>query len=193
MKQAKTSYVRIIAGAWRGRRIPFLAHAGLRPTPDRVRETLFNWLGNAIVGARCLDLFAGSGALGFEALSRGAAEVVMADANPLVVKQLQAVAEQLHTQQLATYAADYQAIPQLLSSGDKASRPFDVVFLDPPFGQAMVPAVALMLQKHKLCAASAWVYTEIAKQDSPLHMPDGYQVYRCKQAGQVEYGLWRLV
>src|SRR5689334_13621175 len=118
--------IRIIGGTWRGRKllVPDVPH--LRPTPDRVRETLFNWLAPVLPGAHCLDAFAGSGALGFEALSRGAAQVVMVDESPVVIKHLQAQAVILKTTQAEIYRAN---VPQQLK---KPAKPFDIVFLDPP-------------------------------------------------------------
>ena len=119
--------VRLIAGQWRGRKLPIVDVEGLRPTGDRVKETLFNWLQTQIPGARCLDLFAGSGSLGFEAASRGAAEVIMVERDPTVVGCLQASAERLSAAQVTILQTD--AAAYLQTSPD----PFDIVFLDPPF------------------------------------------------------------
>src|SRR5277367_3125267 len=126
--------VRIIGGGWRGRRVSFPDIPGLRPTPDRVRETLFNWLQHSVAGSRCLDLFAGSGALGLEALSRGAREVVFVD-------QAQAAISHLQTQ-----ISRLDAVARTRIMGEDAGRylrtspeVFDIVFLDPPFGQGALP------------------------------------------------------
>ena len=124
--------VRLIAGQWRGRKLPIVDVEGLRPTGDRVKETLFNWLQTQIPGARCLDLFAGSGSLGFEAASRGAAEVIMVERDPTVVGCLQASAERLSAAQVTILQTD--AATYLQTSPD----PFDIVFLDPPFQSALL-------------------------------------------------------
>ena len=120
--------IRIIGGTHRGRRLAFPDAAGLRPTPDRVRETLFNWLMPHLPGARCLDLFAGSGALGLEAVSRGAREVVLVDANPAVVKSLQENLRLLgETERARVIRSDALAFLR-----KETDAPFDIVFLDPP-------------------------------------------------------------
>lgn len=192
MRKNQLSQVRIIAGMWRGRRLQFEAHAGLRPTPDRVRETLFNWLGREVLGARCVDCFAGSGALGFEALSRGAESVVMLDANPHVSANLQAQADKLGATAAQIYTCDYQALPQILAASSSPEEgPFNLVFLDPPFGLGLVPKALHMLQSASKLAPGAWVYTEIEKTAAPLNLPGDFVVQRRKQAGQVEYALWR--
>ena len=129
MRQKGSNSVRIIGGEWRSRRIRFPDAAGLRPTPDRVRETLFNWLGQDLTGRRCLDIFAGSGALGFEALSRGAAEVVMVESSRLAWRGLRATADELgagaRLRLVAGDALHFLAAP---------AGVFDIVFLDPPYG-----------------------------------------------------------
>src|SRR5271170_4491193 len=132
--------VRIIAGNWRGRRVNFPDVPGLRPTPDRVRETLFNWLQHSIAGSRCLDLFAGSGALGLEALSRGAREVVFVDEAQAAARALQAELERLggsaRARVVSAAAARFLAMP---------GEPFDGIFLDPPYGRgALAEYVALI-------------------------------------------------
>lgn len=128
-KRARPGRVRIVGGAFRGRRIDVPAGAEVRPTPDRVRETLFNWLGQRLDGARCLDLFAGSGALGFEAVSRGAARVVMVERDRTALAALRRTRELLGAAATEIVAGD--ADEYLARSGER----FDVVFLDPPFGQ----------------------------------------------------------
>jgi len=175
--------LRIIGGRWRGRRLRFPDIEGLRPTPDRVRETLFNWLAPAIEGARCLDLFAGSGALGIEALSRGAAEVVWVERQPLAVRQLRQNLAQLG-------AAEAQVIPAdaLVWLGGP-SRPFDVVFLDPPFGSDLLAPVCTALEQGGWLADGARIYLETARDAPMLKLPENWQLVREKIAGQVSYRL----
>jgi 16S rRNA (guanine966-N2)-methyltransferase len=174
--------LRIIAGTWRGRKLAFAPVAGLRPTPDRVRETLFNWLGTAVHGARCLDLFAGSGALGLEAASRGATEVVLVDSDPLVAHTLRQQLRLLHAQQAHVVQADCERYLR------GAPEVFDLVFLDPPFHRGMLPACLPLLEQGGWLAPGAWIYIEAERTlDPPL--PYGWVVYRSQEAGQVSYRL----
>jgi 16S rRNA (guanine966-N2)-methyltransferase len=176
--------LRIIAGRWRGRKLSFAPVPGLRPTPDRVRETLFNWLGPFVQGARCLDLFAGSGALGLEAASRGAAEVVMVDHDPVIVATLRA-----QVQKLAFSGA--QLVQQDVTSWlTGKAEPFDVVFLDPPFRENRLPACIELLEDHGWLAAGARVYFEAERTCIP-DLPDSWELYRSKHTGQVGYHLAR--
>ena len=147
--------MRIIAGQWRGRKLAFPDAGGLRPTSDRMRETLFNWLQPVLPGASCLDLFAGSGALGFEAASRGAAKVVMLDSARDVVGALQENAKLLSA---STVQVCQQDAASYLATGP---RPFDVVFLDPPFDspELMLHSLARLSAPGWL-APGAWVYVE---------------------------------
>ena len=131
-KQGRPGFVRIIGGTWRRRRLTVPEVSGLRPTGDRIRETVFSWLRQELPGARCLDLFAGSGALGFEAASRGAAEVVLIDSDSTVVSALQTSADELEATQIDIIQAD--ALQWLAKPG----QAFDVVFFDPPFGSALL-------------------------------------------------------
>ncbi|PZN34268.1 MAG: 16S rRNA (guanine(966)-N(2))-methyltransferase RsmD [Proteobacteria bacterium] len=179
---APPNRLRIIGGRWRGRRIRFPPVAALRPSPDRVRETLFNWLQPRIVGARCLDLFAGSGALGIEALSRGAAAVLFVDSDARVVRHLQATLEELGASGANALTAEAERFL------DGPPQPFDVVFLDPPYGYAGLGALCERLARGWL-ADQALVYLECAA-DAPLpSLPPGWQVRRAKRAGQVGYHL----
>jgi len=176
--------LRIIAGTWRGRKLAFAPVAGLRPTPDRVRETLFNWLGSSVHGARCLDLFAGSGALGLEAASRGAAEVVLVDADPLVARTLR--------EQLRVLNARQARVVQAACAGYLRSAPevFDLVFLDPPFHRGMLPECMQLLEQGGWLAPAAWIYIEAERElDPPL--PANWAAYRSKTTGQVGYRLIR--
>lgn len=177
--------VRIIAGRWRGRRIEFPDAHGLRPTPDRVRETLFNWLQPTIAGAKCLDLFAGSGALGFEALSRGAASAVLLERDREVCRQLRANAELLRADGVEIECAD--ALQWLRTA---PPRRFDIVFLDPPFASELLQAACELLDARNWLAPGASVYLE-APADARLLLPPTWSIARSKQAGQVGYHLAR--
>jgi len=174
--------LRIIGGRWRGRRLSFPPLAELRPTPDRVRETLFNWLAPVIEGARCLDLFAGSGALGIEALSRGAAEVVFIERHPAAARRLQDNLRFLGAESFRMEQVD--ALIWL----EGPAQPFDIVFLDPPFdGNRLGPACAA-LEGRGWLAPIAHLYLESGPQVEPL-LPDNWRIVREKTAGQVTYRL----
>jgi len=176
--------LRIIGGEWRGRKLAFPPLAGLRPTPDRVRETLFNWLRDVIPGARCLDLFAGSGALGFEALSRGAAAAVLVDEQAQVVAQLREHVAVLHAAGASVIHADAFTFLR-----QPPTRSFDVVFLDPPFHDHVLGKCLALLAVPGWLAADAWIYVEAAR-DTPLPpLPADWEAMRAKQAGQVGYHL----
>lgn len=174
--------LRIIGGSWRSRRVAFPDVEGLRPSPDRVRETLFNWLAPRIEGARCLDLYAGSGALGLEALSRGAAEVVFVDTDRRVIIQLEQNLKLLGARGAGVVQADALAFLQ------RPPRPFDVVFLDPPFRQGLLPACLQGLAAGWL-APGARVYVEHEAELVEAPVPAGWALLRSKQAGQVRYSL----
>ena len=176
--------LRIIGGAWRGRKLDFAPVPGLRPTHDRVRETLFNWIGSSIHGARCLDLFAGSGALGLEAASRGAAAVVLVDADPLVVRTLQAQVRVLEASQVRIVQADSVRFLQ------GPAEPYDVVFLDPPFRRSLLPECVQRLEEGGWLTPGAWIYLEAERGLEPP-LPAHWELYRSKTAGQVSYHLAR--
>lgn len=179
--------LRIIAGQWRSRRLQFADGPGLRPTPNRVRETLFNWLAPHIEGARVLDLFSGSGALFFEALSRGAERGLALDSNPEAVGWLR--------RNLATLGGE--ASGQVLQADALAylngtpTESFDLVFLDPPFHRDLLAPACARLEEGGWLAARAWIYTESETAPSALPMPAGWRLHREKQAGQVHYALWQ--
>lgn len=172
---------RIIAGQWRRRKLHFPALPGIRPSPDRVRETLFNWLRERIEGARCLDLFAGSGALGLEALSRGAASVVFIDQERAAA---QAIREHLALLQAAGGEV-HQAEALAWLSG--SARPFDGVFLDPPFDSTLLPAVCARLRQGWL-KPGAWVYIEHPVDQVP-ELPADWEVWREGRAGRVGFSV----
>ncbi len=174
--------VRIIAGDWRRRVLNFPDSEGLRPTPDRVRETVFNWLGQDLNGLTCLDLFAGSGALGFEAASRGAPKVVMVDTSPKVIAALQANAKILDTEgRLQIVRGD--AVKFASSLRANGSR-FDVVFLDPPYKQGWVDRFLPLLPD--LLSDGGWLYVEA---EYALAGGNGLTMVRNGRAGQVYYHL----
>jgi 16S rRNA (guanine966-N2)-methyltransferase len=178
--------VRIVGGAWRGRRVHFPNSPGLRPTPDRVRETLFNWLQQTIGEARCLDLFAGSGALGFEALSRGAREVVFVDQAAAVVQTLRGELERLGGGRAVIVQA-----PAARFLGE-TGQPFDGVFVDPPFGQAALAQYVAQLAAGNWVKPGGWVYLESERAAGAPQMPPGWELLKSKSAGEVGYHLARV-
>jgi len=177
-KRVAPGRVRIVGGEFRGRRIAVPARAGVRPTPERVRETLFNWLGQRLDGAACLDLFAGSGALGFEAASRGAARVVMVEADRSVVAALRRGREQLAAAAVEIVAGD--ALAYLARGGER----FDVVFLDPPFRQNALPALLAALPPRLQHGARVY-----AEGDRPAEAAAPWRELKRARAGQVSYQL----
>lgn len=179
--------VRIIAGMWRGRRIAVPDLPGLRPTPDRVRVTLFNWLAGHLPGAHVLDLFAGTGVLGFEALSRGAAKVVMVDKAPLAIRQLKETAALLKTE-----AAEIQeaSVPEGLR---QPMEPFDIVFLDPPYQSEVLLSCCHYLEHHQFLSNSAYIYLEAAVSISDNELPPTWRIIKRQQAGAVYYHLAQRV
>jgi 16S rRNA (guanine966-N2)-methyltransferase len=194
--RALTGEVRIIAGTWRSRRIRFPSVEGLRPTPDRVRETLFNWLGHDLEGFRCLDLYAGSGALGFEAVSRGAGPVVMIERDGAAYRALDDNAKLLGAARLELVRGDALEFVKRLAgaveskssvAGVSPARRFDLVFLDPPFG-AGVPDELLPLLR-SLLAPGARIYIESG---CPIELPEPWVVEKNGRAGQVYFQLLRL-
>lgn len=188
-KQTATqrNILRIIAGQWRGRKLNFPSIEGLRPTPDRVRETLFNWLSMDITGARCLDLFSGSGALGLEALSRGAAWVDMVDAAPAAINQLRSNMQLLDSPSEQTHLAN--AIEWLKQADEQL--PYDIIFLDPPFRTGLAAECLAILKKRALLKPQSWVYLEMGKEEPLPPLPSDWQLHREKQAGQLRYQLYR--
>lgn len=176
--------LRIIGGRWRSVPITFPAIEAVRPSPDRVRETLFNWLQPVIVGSRCLDLFAGSGALGFEALSRGAASVDFVDSEPAIGRHLTATLEKLRATGGAVHVSD------ALRFLDRQPQSFDIVFLDPPYASDVLAAVCSKLTVNWL-APDAYIYLECPADRGLPVLPANWSVHRTKHAGQVGYHLLR--
>jgi len=206
---ALQSRVRIIGGRWRGVPLTFPAVPGLRPTPDRVRETLFNWLQSVSAGARCLDLFAGSGALGIEALSRGAAHVTFVDRDARVGTHLAGVLQQLGVppdfsqSQLRQFPPEPPDVERIGVSGASVvvadaltflagpKREFDIVFLDPPYAADLLLPVCERLASDGWLALDAYIYLECSAQAALPTLPAGWVMHRAKRAGQVGYHLLR--
>ena len=179
---ARPHEVRLIGGQWKRSKLPVADRPGLRPTPDRVRETLFNWLGQDLSGWRCLDAFAGSGALGFEAASRGAAEVVLLERDPPLLASLAATKLRLKADALRIERAD--AMSWMAGC---ASQRFEVVFLDPPFDADLAPEAAALAAR--LVVEGGFVYVEAA---APLaDAPPGLEPWRHARAGAVSFQLFR--
>ncbi|TBU96170.1 16S rRNA (guanine(966)-N(2))-methyltransferase RsmD [Phytopseudomonas dryadis] len=178
--------LRIIAGQWRSRQFAFPMAPGLRPTPNRVRETLFNWLAPYVEGARVLDPFAGSGALFLEALSRGAGSALALDLNPAAVSSLRGHLATLRCDDGQVLQADALAYLQ-----QSAATPFDLVFLDPPFSQNLLLPACELLEQRGWLAADAWVYSESEQPPSSLGLPGNWRLHREQKAGQVHYALWQ--
>jgi len=179
--------VRIIGGSWRGRRVHFPDAPGLRPTPNRVRETLFNWLQHSLVDSRCLDLFAGSGALGLEALSRGAKEVVFVEQSQRVARALQAELQRLggaaRARVMEVGAARFLRTP---------GEPFDVVFLDPPFGRNALAEYVPWVEAGRWVKAGGLVYLENERSAGVPTLPPNWELLKSKSAGEVGYHLARV-
>ena len=180
---ARPGRLRIVGGTLRGSRIDVPDAPDLRPTPDRVRETLFNWLMPVIEGAHCLDLFAGTGALGIEALSRGAAAVSFVEANAQLADLLRANLARLHQSAQVTRSDAMR----FLAEG--AAR-YDIVFLDPPFAADLWSSAAQALETHERLAPDAWIYVE-APVDAVVQLPAGWDLHREGRAGGVRYALYR--
>ena len=180
MSKPSSSTLRIIGGEWRRRNIRFLAVDDLRPTPDRVRETLFNWLQFDIRDRRCLDAFAGSGALGLEALSRGAASCCFLEKHPAQARHLQSVLKELAPDRSRVLTGDSLAlIPRL-------DGPFDLVFLDPPYALNFWQQALDLLTKHGLLATDCTIYVEADKPLEALGLPDGWECLKSTKAGTVQ-------
>ncbi len=180
---AHARQLRIIGGTWRGRRFRFPPSPQIRPTPDRVRETLFNWLGGRVSAARCLDLFAGSGALGLEALSRGAAQVCFVERDGAAARELG-----LRLTEWAAVGARVEQVDALQFLRGPAQL-FDIVFLDPPFAADLLRAAAELLERQQWLAPGALLYVECAARDGLPPLPPSWATVKAKQAGEVGYHL----
>ena len=175
--------LRIIAGTWRRRRLIVPNVAGVRPTPDRVRETLFNWLNPWLPGARCIDLFAGTGALCLEALSRGASSAVMVEASFAVAAALRENVARLGAEQVEVVVAE--AITYLRGP----VQPFDIVFLDPPFDSELIAQTSVLLDQRGWVQPGGHIYIEARRQMKHLPIPDSWKLLHSEAAGQVGYHL----
>ncbi|WP_200551334.1 16S rRNA (guanine(966)-N(2))-methyltransferase [Kosakonia sp. LAM2021] len=182
--RAATGQIRIIGGQWRGRKLPVPDSPGLRPTTDRVRETLFNWLAPSMVDAHCLDCFAGSGALGLEALSRYAASATLLEMERSVAQQLQ--------QNLATLkAANAKVVnTNTLTFLANPGTPHNIAFIDPPFRKGMLEDTVRLLENNGWLADDALVYIESEVENGLPPVPTHWQLHREKVAGQVAYRLY---
>ena len=183
---ASARTLRIIGGIWRGRRLRFPPSAEIRPTPDRVRETLFNWLAARVPGARCLDLVAGSGALGLEALSRGAAHVTFVEHERTAAREIAA-----RLQEWGAHGAQIEAVDALRFLDGKPAKPFDIAFLDPPFASTLLQESARRLEQGGWLAVDALIYIECpASPKAPPALPESWTPLKAKQAGEVGYHLY---
>ena len=179
--------LRIIGGQWRGRKLSFADLNGLRPSGDRIRETLFNWLAPYLPGATCLDLFAGSGALCFEALSRGAAQLYFVDSAAEVKSQLLQ-----HRQSLGCSNADViqaDGLNWLKKQAGESNAGFDIVFLDPPFADDRLTECFELLQLPGILKPSALFYFETNRDSILPALADSWILHRHKKTGQIQYGL----
>lgn len=182
---AQANIVRIIGGKWRGRKVSFANVPGLRPSPDRVRETLFNWLQWEVQDAKVLEPYAGSGILSLEALSRGAAAATVIDSSRRVTEHLAGIATELKADGLDVRQGEARDVMATLPG------PFDLVFLDPPFDGDELARVLATLCRPGLLAADAVIYLESGQPPSGFELPPGYAITREKRAGQVHFGLAR--
>jgi 16S rRNA (guanine966-N2)-methyltransferase len=176
--------LRIIGGSWRGRRLRFPPSAQIRPTPDRVRETLFNWLSLRVPGARCLDLFAGSGALGLEALSRGAAHVTFVERDAAAAREIAA-----RLAEWGAHAARVEHTDARAFLERTPAAPLDIVFLDPPFTSGLLEGASARLERGGWLSDGALVYVESPVGAPPL-VPPAWTALKAKQAGEVGYHLY---
>lgn len=182
-----TGELRIIGGDWRSRKLRFPDAGGVRPSPARTRETLFNWLNFQIAGSDCLDLFAGSGALGLEALSRGAASTTLVDHTPALASALR---DNLRLLKSDKGVVVCQGVESFLTNRQRP--PFDIVFMDPPFRQGWLERLFPLLESGQWIKPGGWVYVEHESERATPTTPAGWMLHRQKTAGQVTYSLYRV-
>ncbi len=182
-KKSQAGRLRIVAGNWRSRLLDIADVPGLRPTSERIRETLFNWLASKIAGARCLDLFAGTGALGLEALSRGAAEALFVEKSRAAVQTLRSNIELLGADTATVHNADAREFLR----GETGE--FDVVFLDPPFAADMLDDLCRLLDEVSILADGALIYIEEDRARPEAKLPADWQIVKSNSAGNVRYSL----
>ena len=181
-RKGSSNRIRIIGGEWRSRQLPFIEVPGLRPTPDRVRETLFNWLQGKIAASRCLDLFAGSGAIGFEALSRYAAEVVLVEKHAKVAQQLR--------DNLASLKIDGERRGTIVNKDaikylEETAEAFDIIFLDPPYRKGLLPKVLQQIVSRSLLSTNGLIYLEHESEEQFDWLQWDLEVLKQSKAGQV--------
>lgn len=180
---ASKSSIRIIGGKWRSRKVHFNSDGQLRPTPDRVRETLFNWLQNDIVNSKCLDLYAGSGVLGLESLSRGASSVLAVELTMSSCNSIQANVELLEAQNYEVINSDVLAY--LGNQGISC----DIVFVDPPYNGNLLAPTFKLLESNNWLRSGSYIYFECGSPIDNLQLPKSWELYRNKKAGNVYYNL----
>lgn len=186
----KSNSVRIIAGEYRSRKLEFPSLEGLRPTADRIRETLFNWLQDSIQGETCLDLFAGSGALGFEALSRGASQVDFIEQNTSAANSIRGNIERLDAKHGNVYCADaFEWLDRYVQD----SKQYGLVFLDPPFKGETLASAIVKLESANLLRDGGLVYIEREKQSNEDGLPSNWVEIKNKSAGLVQFGLYSIL
>ncbi|WP_286196587.1 16S rRNA (guanine(966)-N(2))-methyltransferase RsmD [Thalassotalea sp. G20_0] len=177
--------LRIIAGEWRSRKLPVANVPGLRPTSDRVRETVFNWLTMMTPGARVLDVFSGTGALSMEALSRGASSAVLLEKSPVATRTLKSNLTLLKAEHAMVIECD-----SLTWLNQPAETGFDLIFLDPPFRMNLLEPACQLLESNGYLNENSHIYIEVEKELNPLPIPENWQLEKCKTAGQVSFSLW---
>lgn len=183
-KKTQPGRIRIVAGKWRSRLLDIADVPGLRPTSERIRESLFNWLAPTIQGARCLDIFAGTGALGLEALSRGATEVMFVEKSPVAAATLR--------DNIAMLSASTAAVLQMDAGDYLRQSPqgeFNIVFLDPPFAADMHEDLCRLLVAAKVLSKNAWIYLEEDRAKPAVALPRAWHMVKSKNAGNVRYSL----
>lgn len=186
-KAAGGGELRIIGGDWRSRKLRFPETGGVRPTPARTRETLFNWLNYQLAGSRCLDLFAGSGALGLEALSRGAGTTVFVDHTPALAQALRGNLRLLKSEKGEVIC---QSVDTFLSQ--PPAEPFDILFMDPPFRQGWLEKLFPLIADYGWVKPGGWIYVEHESERATPETPESWTLHRQKSAGQVTYCLFRI-
>ena len=186
LNQAKTGEVRIIGGDFRGRKLPVLNAEGLRPTSDRVKETLFNWLQFDVAGAKCLDVFSGSGALSFEAISRGAKQATLLELDAKNARQLRQ-----NLQMLKVVNANVEQVDSLQWLSTSCQQGYDLVFLDPPFHKELMQKAIDLLFKNGYINDQSWLYLEQEKSLDWPNLPEGWVNHREKNTSQVKFGLFK--
>lgn len=193
-KKNRSNQLRIIAGQWRGRKLDFPSHDGLRPTTDRVRETVFNWLQPQISGAQVLDLCAGSGALGLEAASRGAADVIMLDDHLPSVEKIRQHCKTLSTNSVTVLHQKAERYLDDALNRDNSDNisPFDIIFLDPPFASGLLESLLPRVLSPKMLTSFGVLYVESSKGQA-IELRDGYEWHRQSTAGDVQFGLVKRI